>query len=60
MTIGEVLEILPERIKAVSVILSKLEEVYRGKIYYLVDRLTGLVGIYIGPYKCKWIIAEWW
>jgi len=59
MTIREVLEILSERIRAVPIILSKLEEVYRGKTYYLVDRLTGLVGIYIGPYKYKWIIAEW-
>ena len=56
MTIGEVLEILPERIKAVSVIISKLEEVYKRKIYYQLDRLTGGIGIYIGPYTHQWII----
>jgi len=59
MTIGEVLEILSKRFRAVPIILSKLKEVYRGKIYYLVDRLTGLVGIYIGSYAHQWTIAEW-
>jgi len=59
MTIGEVLEILPERIKAVSIIPSKMEEVYRRKIYYQIDPLTGHIGIYIGPYTHQWIIAEW-
>ena len=35
MTIGEVLEILSKRFRAVPIILSKLKEVYRGKIYLL-------------------------
>ena len=59
MSIRELLSMLPERIKAVSLILRKLEEVYRMKIYYERDPLFGRSGIYIGPRTHRWIIAQW-
>jgi len=59
MSIRELLSILPERIRAVSLILRKLEEVYRMKIYYERDPLFGRSGIYIGPRAHRWIIAQW-
>ena len=59
MTVRELLKVLPERIKAVSFILKKLEEVYRAKPYYQVDQILGRTGIYIGPYAHQWTIAEW-